>query len=126
MKKGCLILMGIGLYMILLVMFGLHVPTSMFLQTLPPFVIVGALWWKSPRWAKVIVTLYFVAVAIYVLFHNDIMGPMQFEISDRPFNVPAQFYHSWRYFWYMAYMHEVAWIWGIPSIIILVLAKYFK
>lgn len=60
------------------------------------------------------VTLYFIAVAVYVLFHNDIMGPMQFEISDRPFDVPAQFHRSWRYYWCMAYMHEVAWLWGHP------------
>ena len=118
LKKGCLVLVIVGLYMILLMFSGLHVPTNILLRTIPPFVIVGVLLWKSPRWTMAVVALYFIAVAVYVLFHNDIMGPMQFEISDRPFDVPAQFHRSWRYYWCMAYMHEVAWLWGIPSIIL--------
>lgn len=125
LKNGCFVLMVVVLYLLLFVTTCLHVPTNMFLTSLPPFVIVGFLLWKSPMWAKAVVAIYFVAVAVYVLFHNDIMGPMEFEINDRPLNVPGQFNYSWRYFWVMAYIYEVSWIWGVPSLIFSVIIKLY-
>lgn len=125
LKNGCVVLMVVVLYLLLFVTTCLHVPTNMFLTSLPPLVIVGFLLWKSPIWAKTVVAIYFVAVAVYVLFHNDIMGPMKFEISDKPLNVPGQFNYSWRYFWVMAYIHKVSWTWGVPSLIFSVIIKLY-
>lgn len=55
----------------------------------------------------------------YTLFYNDILGPMGFMISDSIIDIPAQFYHSWRYYWVVCYLYEMFWRWGIPSVIIL-------
>ena len=121
-KKGCLVVgicMGIMIYLILVVLYLFHVPMSLFLRMLPPLVIVGLLLRHTPKWVKAVVGVLLVVVSIYVLFNNDIKGPMEFAISDRPFDIPAQFYHSWRYFWWMAYLYDVSWTWGVPSAVFL-------
>lgn len=119
---------GVGLfvYLFLLVISIFHVPMSMFLRILPPLVVVGLLLRNTPLWVKCAVGGWLVMMGIYVLFNNDIIGPMTFRICDRPFDMPAQFYYSWRYFWVMAYLLELSWVWGIPSFIFLLGYRIWK
>ena len=118
----CIVLIYLGLIMLSI----FHVPMSMLLRMLPPFVLVGLLLRQTPTWVKVTVTVLLVIVGVYVLFDNDIMGPIEFSICDRPFDMPAQFYYSWRLYWLMAYLCDVSWIWGIPSCLIVLCYKGWR
>lgn len=129
-RKECILWIGISIgiwiYLFLLVISIFHVPMSMFLRILPPLVVVGLLLRNTPLWVKCAVGGWLVMMGIYVLFNNDIIGPMTFRICDRPFDMPAQFYYSWRYFWVMAYLLELSWVWGIPSFIFLLGYRIWK
>ena len=85
-----LIILGIVLiYLTLFVLFYFYVPMLLFLRMLPPLVIVGLLLRRTPKWVKIVVGMLLVVACIYVLFNNDIKGPMEFAISDRPFDMAA-------------------------------------
>ena len=120
------VVIAILVYFFLLVISIFHVLMALFLRMLPPIVVVGLLLRKTPLWVKYVVGGCLVMMGIYVLFNNDIIGPMTFRISDRPIDMPAQFYHSWRYFWVMAYLLDLSWTWGIPSVIFLLGYKIWK
>ena len=120
---------GILLYLFLLIISIFYIPVHLFLRMLPPIVIVGLLLRNTPRWAKCLVVCMLLITGIYVLFNNDIIGPMTFQIHDRPFDIPEQFNNSWRYYWVMAYMLQLSWTWGVPSVLFLLGYKawqYFK
>ena len=114
---------GILLYLFLLVISIFYIPLSLFLRMLPPIVVVGILLRKTPGWVKCVVAVWLIIAGVYVLFYNDIIGPMTFTIRDRPFDMPGQFNHSWRYFWVMAYFLELSWTWGVPSVLFLLCYK---
>ena len=76
----------------------------------------GLLLRKTLIWVKDVELVLLVISGIYLLFYNDIIGPMAFQIRDRPIDMPAQFYHSWRYFWVVAYLYEVSWTWGFLAV----------
>ena len=119
-SKGCGIAVGICFYIILVYSSCWHLPTSLFLRMLPPLVVIPLLLRGTHVWLKYVVAILFGGVALYMLFCNDIIGPMEFSICDTPVDVPAQFNHSWRYFWVMAYLYEVLWTWGVLSLILIV------
>jgi hypothetical protein len=122
-----LIIIGIVLiYLMLVVFFYFHAPMLLLLRMLPPLVIVGLLLRHTPKWVKIVVGMMLVVACVYVLFNNDIKGPMEFALSDRPFDMPAQFHHSWRYFWLVVYLHEVSWMWGITSSLFLLGYKSWR
>lgn len=117
--------LAVLLYLFLLLVSIFHVPLSLFLRMLPPIVVTLLLLRHTPIWAKGVIGVLLVMVGVYVLFNNDIIGPMEFAIRDMPFDMPAQFYHSWRYFWWMAYLYEVSWAWGFLSCLLLVIYKFW-
>ena len=114
-KSGCVWAVMIVVYLFLVMISIFHVPMSLFLRMLPPIVVVVLLSKGKP---------------IYTLFYNDILGPMGFMIRDRPIDMSAQFYHSWRYYWVVCYLYETFWRWGVPSVIFLlgytIWIKWFK
>ena len=85
---------------------------------------------RETNWVKNVVVGLLVFAGVYTLFYNDILGPMEFMIRDRPIDMPAQFYHSWRYYWVVCYLYETFWRWGVPSVIFLlgytIWNKWFK
>lgn len=127
MDRGCTV---IFVYLILLVLSIIYIPMFFLLLMLPPIAIVGLMLRRTPTWVKVIVGAWFVVVAVFVLFNNSIYGPLMFAIHDRPVDIPAQFLHSWRFYWIMSYLIELFWDWGIMSIIFLIgykgLIKLFR
>lgn len=73
----------------------------------------------KPWWMWLVVAFVFICFGIVLLFNNDIIGPMEFLISDRPFDYPAQWYHCYRFFWAGVLLNLIAWSASIISIIIL-------
>lgn len=122
---GCLWVVVIVIYLFLLLISTLYAPMSLFLWTLPPIVFVLLLLKGKPFWVKSTVIGSLLLIGVDTLFDNDIIGPMEFMIRDRPINTPGQFYYSWRYYWVMMYFYIVAWRWGSVSVIFIILRKVF-
>ena len=118
-KSGCVWAVVIVVYLFLVMISIFHVPMSLFLRMLPPIVVVVLLSKGKPIWVKSVVAGVLVLTGVYTLFYNDILGPMGFMIRDRPVDMPAQFYHSWRYYWVVCYLYEKLWRWGVLSVIFL-------
>ena len=53
----------------------------------------------KPKWLWGVVAFIYLGLGVYYLFNNDIVGPMEFMIRDRPVDVPAQWNHCYRFFW---------------------------
>ena len=123
MDRGCTI---IFFYLILLVLSIIYIPMFFLLLMFPPIAIVGLMLRRTPTWVKVIVGVWLIVVAVFVLFNNSIYGPLMFAIHDRPVDIPAQFLHSWRFYWIMSYLNELSWDWGITSIIFLICYKILR
>ena len=122
---GCLWVVVIAIYLFLLLISTLYAPMSLFLWTLPPIVVVILLLKRKPLWVTCFIVGLLLTIGGYTLFNNDIIGPMEFMIRDRPINTPGQFYYSWRYYWVMMYFYIVAWRWGSVSVIFIILRKVF-
>lgn len=101
-------------------------PLLLFLLMLPPITIVGLMLRRTPTWVKIVVGGWLVVVAVFVLFNNSIYGPLMFAIHDRPVDIPAQFLHSWRFYWMLNYLNELLWDWGITSIIFLICYRIYR
>lgn len=118
-KSGCVLAVVIVVYLFLVMISIFHVPMSLLLRMLPPIVVVVLLLKGKPIWVKSVVVGLLLLTGVYTLFYNDILGPMGFMIRDRPIDMPAQFYHSWRYYWVVCYLYETLWRWGVLSVIFL-------
>lgn len=125
-KRTCLWGVVILVYIFLYLISFLHVPMSLFLRMLPPIVIIGLLTRGKPLWVKGVVSCTLVIAGVYTLFYNDILGPIGFMIRDMPIDMPAQFYHSWRYYWIVCYLYEVIWRWFWPSAIFLIIFTLYR
>ena len=73
----------------------------------------------KPWWMWLVIALIYIVIGIDLLFNNDIIGPMEFMICDRPFDYPAQWYHCYRFFWAGVLLNLIAWSAGMISMIIL-------
>jgi hypothetical protein len=73
----------------------------------------------KPWWMWLIIAFVFISFGIFLLYNNGIIGPMEFMISDRPIDYPAQWYHCYRFFWTSVLLNLIAWSASIISIIIL-------
>ena len=73
----------------------------------------------KPWWMWLVIALIYIVFGVDLLYNNDIIGPMEFMICDRPFDYPAQWYHCYRFFWAGVLLNLIAWSAGIISIIIL-------
>ena len=92
-------------------------PGSVFLSALLPIMAVLAMLKGKSLWMWCLVALIFLAMGVFSLFYNDIVGPMTFMICDRPFDVPAQWGHCYRLFWSAVLFKIVASRAGILSIL---------
>ena len=54
------------------------------------------------------------------------MGPIGFMIRDRPVDIPAQWYHCYRFFWLGIYSESVAFTVGIIAIVLIVIYNLFS
>lgn len=80
----------------------------------------------KPVWLRLFVALLYIGYGVFYLFHNDIVGPIGFMIRDRPVDVPAQWYHCYRFFWLGIYSESVAFTVGIFAIVLIVIYNLFS
>ena len=116
---------GACLYIVLLISTIFYQPLFVVLFGLVPIMAVLAMLKGKPRKMWLVVAMIFLLSAVYYLFDNDIAGPMQFKISDRPINTPAQWGNNWRLYWLGIYTSTVAWIGGVISIVVLFLYRLY-
>ena len=88
-------------------------------------VVVLLLIWRESGWMKGLVVVLLPVVGYYVLYHNDIPGPLEAYNMDRPVDVLSHFHNSWRYYWVMEYLDRVVWRWCIASVVIIILHKAY-
>ncbi len=73
----------------------------------------------KPYWIWVFISIVYLSVGCYCFFNNDIIGPMAFMIRDRPIDIPAQWYHCYRFFWAGVLLEMITTIAGFISALIL-------
>ena len=113
-------------YIIVMFLLMLYQPGRMLLSSLLPIMAVLALLKGKPKWMWGIVALIFLIIGVYLLFNNDIIGPMTFRICDRPIDIPAQWGHNYRLFWSFALLQMVAHLAGILSIMVMAGYSLYK
>lgn len=100
-------------------------PLFVVLFGLVPIMAVLAMLKGKPRKMWLVVAMIFLVSAVYYLFNNDIAGPMQFRMTDRPIDTPAQWGNNWRLYWLGVCASTVAWIGGVISIVVLFLYRLY-
>ena len=73
----------------------------------------------KPTWLWVVVAFIYLSLGVYCFFNNDIVGPMEFMIRDRPINTPSQWNHCYRFFWSGELMGMITSTAGFCSVIII-------
>lgn len=79
----------------------------------------------KPLWMKWLVLSIFIVIGVYYVFNNDIVGPMEFIISDRPIDTPAQWYHCYRFYWMGVVIETVTKYAGVVSILLMLALQLF-
>jgi hypothetical protein len=113
----CIILASLYFFMLISSVF--YQPVYLLLFGLAPIMAVLAMLKGKPRLMWIVVALIFLGSAVYYLFNNNIVGPREFAITDRPIDTPSQWGNNYRLYWFGIYASTVAWIGGIISIIVL-------
>ena len=75
----------------------------------------------KPIWIGIVIFLVYLSVGFYCFFNNDIVGSLGFSNIDRPINVPAQWYHCYRFFWGGVLLNMISLRAGVISVLILFL-----
>ena len=118
------------IYLAFLFLFALFwQPVFCLMSSLLPMTTVILMLRRRPLWMWGVVALIFLTIGVYYVFHNDIKGPMEFMISDRPIDVPAQWYHCYRFFWTGYVVETVTHMAGFVSVLflwVLPLKKYVR
>ena len=94
-------------------------PGWVLLSALLPIMAVLAMLKGKPLWMWSLVAMIFLAMGVFSLFYNDIIGPMTFMICDRPIDVPAQWGNCYRLFWSAVLFNMVASRAGNLSILVM-------
>lgn len=79
----------------------------------------------KPLWMKWLVLSIFIVIGVYYVFNNDIVGPMEFIISDRPIDAPSQWYGCYRFFWTGIVVETVTKYAGVVSILLMLALQLF-
>ena len=99
-------------------------PVFCLMSSLMPITAVVLMLRGKPLWTWGVVALIFLTIGVYYVFHNDIKGPTEFMISDRPIDTPAQWYHCYRFFWTGIVVETVSKIAGLASLLFILAYKY--
>lgn len=118
--KGSLVVLGCSLYLFLWnYAFMQCQPLSILMFVL---VTVWAIYTSAkgtPKILKVIIAALFLGIGIYMVFHNDIDGPLIFSIIDRPIDRPSQWLHCYRFYWTGMILHMTVWDASFLSLLLL-------
>ena len=125
--KGSLVVLGCSLYLFLWnYAFMRCQPLSILMFVL---VTVWAIYTSAkgtPKILKVIIAALFLGIGIYMVFHNDIDGPLIFSIIDRPIDRPSQWLHCYRFYWTGMILHMTVWEASFFSFLLLGGYKVFR
>ena len=80
----------------------------------------------KPKWLWGVVAFIYLGLGVYYLFNNDIVGPMEFMIRDRPVDVPAQWNHCYRFFWSGVLMEMITTTASYCSVIVIAVYVLYK
>jgi len=80
----------------------------------------------KPKWLWVVVAFIYLILGVYYLFDNDIVGPMEFMIRDRPVDVPAQWNHCYRFFWSGVLMEMITTTASYCSVVVIAVYVLYK
>lgn len=100
-------------------------PVFCLMSSLMPITAVVLMLRGKPLWTWGVVGLIFLTIGVLYVFHNDIIGPIEFRIRDRPIDTPAQWYHCYRFFWAGSVVETVSQFAGLASLLFLLAYKYF-
>lgn len=118
--KGSLVVLGCSLYLFLWnYAFMRCQPLSILMFVL---VTVWAIYTSAkgtPKILKVIIAALFLGIGIYMVFHNDIDGPLIFSIIDRPIDRPSQWLHCYRFYWTGMILYMTVWDASFLSLLLL-------
>ena len=98
-------------------------PLFVLLSILLPIVVVLILLKDSLLSIKLLVLSIFVGATIFIVFHNDIDGPLTFMRCDRPIDTPSHWFRCWRFFWFGNILHLSVWLASLLSLIPIVAYK---
>ena len=73
----------------------------------------------KPLWMCGVIASIFLIIGVYYVFNNDIVGPMEFFIRDRPVDTPSQWFHCYRFFWTGIVVETVSECAGLVSVILM-------
>lgn len=94
-------------------------PAFCLMSSLMPITAVILMLRRKPLWVWGVVALIFLTIGVYYVFNNNIVGPMDFRIRDRPIDTPAQWYHCYRFYWCGVVAETVSQFAGFVSIIVI-------
>ena len=80
----------------------------------------------KPKWLWGVVAFIYLCLGVYYLFNNDIVGPMEFMIRDRPVDVPAQWNHCYRFFWSGVLIEMITTTASYCSVIVIAIYVLYK
>ena len=94
-------------------------PVFCLMSSLMPLTAVGLMLRGKPLWTWGVVALIFLTIGIFYVFHNNIIGPTEFMIRDRPIDTPAQWHHCYRFYWTGFVVETVTNLAGFVSVLLL-------
>ena len=94
-------------------------PVFCLMSSLMPMTAVILMLRRKPLWMWGVVALIFLTIGVYYVFNNDIVGPTEFRIRDRPIDTPAQWHHCYRFFWTGIVVETVSQFAGMISVIVI-------
>ena len=80
----------------------------------------------KPKWLWGVVAFIYLGLGVYYLFNNDIVGPMEFMIRDRPVDVPVQWNHCYRFFWSGVLMGMITTTASYCSVVVIAIYVLYK
>lgn len=101
-------------------------PAFCLMSILMPITAVILMLRRKPLWVWGVVALIFLTIGVYYVFNNDIVGPTEFRIRDRPIDTPAQWHHCYRFFWTGIVVETVSQFAGIVSVIVISVYALFQ
>jgi len=116
-------ILAIIFYLLIWIIFSVAFqPLSALMSVILPIIVIWLLIKKSPPALKIVVLSIFIFCTLYCTIYNSIPGPIQFLITDRPIDVPSQWFCCYRFFWLGCVLYESIWLATLPSIIVIAFA----
>ena len=116
-----------GLYILFIMVSGIfYQPLNCLMSSCLSICAVYAILKNREHWQWLAVMGIFLIAGAFCLFHNDIIGPMEFMIRDMPIDMPSQWLHCYRFFWAGIFIKMSTFSASILSILFLFIVSIYK